>query len=99
MHRDTGYREAKNVIESRCGLLCSECKWREIMKCAGCVAIKKPYWGSKCPIKNCCESKGFANCGQCEQFPCKKLHEFAFDPATKDEGDRIERCEQWAQEQ
>jgi hypothetical protein len=86
------------VIESRCGLLCSECKWREIMKCGGCLAIKKPFWGPKCSIKDCCEGKGKANCGQCGQFPCKQLHEFAFDPATKDEGDRIERCEEWAKE-
>ena len=31
------------MIESRCGLLCSECKYRDIMKCPGCLKIKKPY--------------------------------------------------------
>lgn len=87
------------MIESRCGLLCSECKWREIMKCGGCLAIKKPFWGPKCSVKTCCEDRGKANCGLCDQFPCKQLHEFAFDPATQNEGDRIERCEEWAREQ
>ena len=87
------------MIESRCGLLCSECKYREIMKCGGCLAIKKPYWGPKCPIKNCCEGKNLANCGLCDRFPCKQLHEFAFDPATNDEGERIQQCEDWAKEE
>ena len=40
------------MIESRCGLLCSECKYRDIMKCPGCLKIKKPYWAKSCPISN-----------------------------------------------
>ena len=87
------------MAESRCGLLCSECKWKAIMKCDGCFAIKKPFWGPKCPVKNCCEENGKAHCGQCDRFACKQLHEFAFDPVTKDEGDRIERLEQWTAEE
>lgn len=86
------------MIESRCGLKCSECKYREIMKCEGCTKIKKPYWAKSCSIKSCCESKGKANCGLCDKFPCKQLHEFAFDPATNDEGTRIEQCADWAAE-
>ena len=86
------------MVESRCGLLCSECKWKEIMKCGGCKALKKPFWGPKCVIKNCCEERGKEHCGQCERFPCKQLHEFIFDPATKSEDDRIERLAQWAQD-
>ena len=45
------------MIESRCGILCSECKYREEMGCKGCIAINKPFWGDSCPIKNCCEDK------------------------------------------
>ena len=86
------------MIESRCGLLCSECKYRDIMKCPGCLKIKKPYWGKSCPIKNCCESKGKVHCGQCDRFPCKQLHEFAYDPATGSEGTRIEQLTDWGQE-
>lgn len=86
------------MIESRCGLLCSECKYRDIMKCPGCLKIKKPYWGKSCPIKNCCESKGKVHCGQCDRFPCKQLHEFAYDPATGSGGTRIEQLTDWGQE-
>ena len=84
------------MIESRCGLLCSECKYRETMKCAGCIAIKKPFWGKSCPVKTCCENKKLENCGFCARFPCKQLHEFAFDPAEGNEGTRIEQCQDWA---
>ena len=45
------------MAESRCGLLCSECKWKAIMKCDGCFAIKKPFWGPKCPIKKLLRGK------------------------------------------
>lgn len=87
------------MIESRCGLKCSECKYKDIMKCEGCLKITKPFWGKACPIKTCCEGKGVANCGLCGQFACKELHEFAYDPAQGDEGTRIEQCQDWAAEE
>ena len=31
------------MIESRCGLLCSECEYKVQMNCGGCVHIKKPF--------------------------------------------------------
>ncbi|MFQ7077555.1 MAG: hypothetical protein ACLRSW_06255 [Christensenellaceae bacterium] len=31
------------MTESRCGLLCSECAYREQMNCKGCVYIQKPF--------------------------------------------------------
>ncbi len=83
------------MVESRCGLLCSECQYRDIMKCEGCLKIKKPYWGKSCPIKSCVESKNLEHCGQCQRFACKRLHEFAFDPATGSEGTRIETLTEW----
>lgn len=45
------------MIESRCGLLCSDCSFRETMGCKGCVNIDKPFWGDSCPVKSCCEKK------------------------------------------
>lgn len=87
------------MAESRCGLLCSECKYREIMKCPGCFNIKKPYWGPNCAVKNCCEKKKLEHCGLCENFPCKQLHEFCYDPATESEGTHIENLTQWASEE
>ena len=43
--------DAKTMIESRCGILCSECTYREQMNCEGCVHIQKPFWGDSCPVK------------------------------------------------
>ena len=40
------------MIESRCGLLCSECSFREQMGCKGCVAMDKPFWADSCPLIN-----------------------------------------------
>lgn len=54
------------MIESRCGILCSECIYREQTGCAGCVHIKKPFWGDSCPVKSCGEEKTYEHCGQCE---------------------------------
>lgn len=32
------------MTESRCGLLCSECSFRETSGCKGCVNMDKPFW-------------------------------------------------------
>lgn len=86
------------MFESRCGLKCSDCHWGEIMKCTGCTKITKPFWGPSCQIKNCVEKKKLNHCGECKNFPCKQLHEFAYDPATGDEGTRIETLTDWKNE-
>ena len=82
------------MIESRCGILCSQCKYREQMGCAGCVNIDKPFWG-ECPVKSCAQSKGHAHCGQCGAFPCGLLRQFAYDEKQGDGGRRIEQCRFW----
>ena len=79
------------VIESRCGLLCSECDYREQMNCAGCVHIQKPFWGESCPVKKSCETKKLEHCGQCDNFPCDLLNQFAYDEKQGDNGKRIDR--------
>ena len=38
------------MVESRCGLTCSGCPYREQMGCKGCVNIEKPFWGESCPV-------------------------------------------------
>ncbi len=85
------------MIESRCGLLCSECSYKEQVHCEGCVTIAKPFWGESCPVKSCCEEKGYAHCGQCTSFPCDVLNQFAYDEAQGDGGKRIEQCRFWLQ--
>jgi len=83
------------VIESRCGILCSECEYKEKMNCKGCISIDKPFWGEKCTIKSCCEEKGFNHCGQCKKFPCENLKAFSYDKSEGDDGKRIEQCKKW----
>lgn len=84
--------------ESRCGLLCSQCGYRESMGCAGCTEIARPFWGEKCPVKSCCEGRGHVHCGQCADFPCQTLEGFAYDPGQGDGGARIQRCRAWREE-
>lgn len=84
------------MTESRCGILCSECVYHEQMGCAGCVHIKKPFWGDICPVKSCGEEKTYEHCGQCEQFPCELLKQFAYDKEQGDNGKRIEQCRCWS---
>lgn len=86
------------MIESRCGLRCSECEYREQMGCQGCTAIQKPFWGESCPVKACCEGKSHAHCGQCADFSCALLHGFAYDKDQGDDGRRLEQCRQWRDE-
>ena len=83
------------MIESRCGILCGECAYREQMGCGGCVQIQKPFWGGSCPVKSCCEKKTKEHCGQCEAFPFGLLKQFAYDEKQGDGGKRIEQCAKW----
>ena len=83
------------MITSRCGILCSECAYKEQVGCTMCVRIDKPFWGECCPVKACCEEKGKEHCGQCSQFPCELLNQFAYDKEQGDGGKRIEQCRKW----
>ena len=85
------------MVESRCGIVCSECDFFREKTCAGCTAIDKPFWGEFCPVKSCCEGRRYKHCGQCEDFPCKLLNQFAYDKEQGDEGKRIETCRTWAE--
>ena len=87
------------MIESRCGLLCSECRFFTSGACAGCTRIDKPFWGERCPVKSCAEDRRHAHCGACGEFPCAVLHGFAYDEKEGDDGARIERCRAWQREE
>lgn len=88
--------EGKNQAESRCGLLCCACPYREQMGCKGCIHIQKPFWGDSCPVKSCGEEKRLEHCGNCENFPCDVLRQFAYDEKQGDNGKRIQQCREWA---
>lgn len=86
------------MYQSRCGILCNECAYRELTGCKGCLSIQKPFWGESCPVKSCCEEKKLRHCGDCPAFPCQLLNQFAYDPEQGDDGRRIEQCRCWANE-
>ncbi len=83
------------MIESNCGLLCSECSYREPMGCSGCIHIDRPFWADSCPVKDCCTGQQHKHCGQCVKFPCELLKQFAYDEKQGDNGRRIEQCQNW----
>ena len=83
------------MIESRCGLLFGECQYRTKIPCPGCTRMEKPFWGDSCPVKACCVGKQHAHCGECIDFPCGLLRQFAFDKEQGDDGKRITQCEAW----
>ena len=83
------------MIESRCGILCNECKYKDEVGCKGCTNIDKPFWGDSCDVKTCCEARGFAYCGQCPDFPCETLKSMSYADEEGDNGKRIETCRIW----
>lgn len=89
------------MIESRCGLLCSKCSYRESHGCKGCAETNgHPFYG-ECRVARCCQGKGQQHCGECSDMPCKVLYSFSF--LDKEHGDnppgaRLEVVEGWALE-
>ena len=84
------------MIESRCGILCSECKYLKNGMCKDfCINIDKPFWGDSCDVKTCCEAKGYEYCGQCPDFPCATLTEMSYADEEGDNGKRIRTCKMW----
>lgn len=56
------------MVESRCGILCGGCGYREAVSCGGCVSVSKPFWGEACPVKTCCEEKSWRIAGSAAAF-------------------------------
>lgn len=86
------------MAESRCGLLCSQCSWREKMNCPGCLNAHGQMFHGECKIAVCCEARKHEHCGKCGEFPCKKINDLANDPEHGDGGKIIDRLKQWALE-
>ena len=48
------------------------------MYCRGCLADRSLHWSPDCWILICCvDTRGHENCSQCEEFPCRRLEEWA----------------------
>jgi len=87
------------TVQSRCGLLCRTCSFREPCNCGGCIeTMGNPFHG-KCPVATCCQNKGFQHCGECPDIPCEQLKEYSCsdsEHADKPKGARIALCRKWA---
>ena len=63
---------------SACGIDCATCPSLN-KDCKGCLIENgNVFWTksdkssfSVCPIKACCNKKGYVNCGECENLPCE----------------------------
>ena len=89
------------MIDSRCGLHCTGCGYKDSHSCGGCIETNgRPFHG-ECPIATCCQNKGLTHCGECEIIPCEKLYAYSYlDPehGDKPQGARVDVCRQWAAE-
>jgi len=86
------------VIDTRCGLNCVNCAFRERTKCGGCIKTNGHPFHGECSVAICCQNRGLLHCGECIDFPCQMLHDFSFDPKHGDNppGARIEQLRKWA---
>ena len=57
------------TMQSRCGLLCRWCTYRESLGCGGCVETKGHPFHGECPVAKCCQDKGYVHCGECGNLP------------------------------
>ena len=85
------------IIDSRCGLHCTDCSYKEKCGCGGCLKTCGHPFHGECPIAVCCQSKGYVHCGECSDFPCETLTQYSCDPAHGDKpaGARIDQCKAW----
>lgn len=89
------------MIDTRCGLSCGKCEYREACNCGGCIATNGHPFHGECPVAMCCQEKGFHHCGECPDIPCQLLVQYSSDPEQGDNppGARIEQCKKWAGKQ
>jgi len=47
----------------------------EDINCLGCLSLTGPVFQNcqKCMVRKCALEKGLKNCGQCSDYPCKKI--------------------------
>lgn len=88
-------------IDSRCGLHCTGCEFKESHGCKGCIETDGHPFHGECPVAVCCQEKGFTHCGECPEIPCELLREYSCgDSEHSDDpkGARIEQCIRWAKQ-
>lgn len=58
-----------DTVDSRCGLHCTGCTWKESHGCRGCIPTNGNPFHGECPVAVCCQKKGLVHCGQCPEIP------------------------------
>lgn len=62
---------------SICGIDCDNCKFKTEQGCNGCKSCGGTvFWGA-CALYACNAAKNQEHCGQCKDFPCEQLKEWA----------------------
>lgn len=70
-------KSAKEIVDWFKKKLNKDIKTEDI-HCTWCKGDKIGHWSSDCWILQCCvDKKGLEFCYECEEFPCKKLKEWA----------------------
>lgn len=80
---------------SSCGIDCDACKFKIEAGCAGCYAVQgTPFWakGKPCDLFSCASGKNLHDCGECAEFPCGTLTEWA-DTEEGENGKRIKNLQ------
>lgn len=82
------------MIDTRCGLKCDGCEYKESCGCGGCIATEGHPFHGECPVARCCQDRGYAHCGECADIPCQLLVSYSSDPVNGDHpaGGRIREC-------
>ena len=85
------------MIDSRCGLHCTDCDWKESHNCGGCIETSGNPFHGECPVAQCSINKNISHCGECSEIPCELLTQYSCDAEHGDDprGARIEQCKQW----
>lgn len=88
------------MVDSRCGLHCTGCGYKETCGCGGLYRNKRHPFHGECPVAVCCQNKGIVHCGECPDIPCELLMRYSCDPEHGDtpQGARIEQCRRWRAE-
>ena len=83
------------MIDSRCGLHCTTCTYKEPCGCGGCIETNGHPFHGACPVAQCCQEKGFYHCGECPDFPCEMEASMGTDMGF-DAEPRLKQCREWA---
>ena len=88
------------VVDSRCGLHCTRCEYKNSCGCEGCIETNGHPFHGECPVAVCCQKKGLLHCGECAELPCELLTKYSCDPEHGDtpHGARIGQCKEWKAE-